>query len=694
MVDIAYYSDYLSPPFLDYLLQNSVKQKVPGLSIFGGVLPEYSHLESDEALSFLCELYQDTREHLNEVLEQRKKDRHFIDQHTAACVSANNDNQLNFTSPNYQTVIGMKDERQRTVVGPLPPSSSPRRKVAEIPKYLRGPHVTLFGPPDSPKMAINAMNSAHRKLPNEPDIIEDLLKDSRLEPYWGADTEDSKTPLRVPFLKAAEHLNACFNRTLEVVERDGSVKKLAGSMLAHPIKRFPGLALPSCTHFFYGSPIPLHLYDFALHIFHQRHNKEALVFYVPKLENEEEAGYLKDLIQRAERKLGIPMGTVRIMVVMENPRAIFRINEIMDALYPYFVGGSLGWHDYLASTARLFKEDPNYRIPVKADPNIVIKHIKESHVLLADTVGARGGIKIGGMYGILPKSRDWQSDSFQVTIIGYIRDVVSQFKRGLNGFWVAHPDFVRIGIALVHAWTLDNTNASSTSGTSPLVQDLVYSLVLSQDDRDELMKFILGPDIDRLNPNDPNYQRALLAADLTQSSYIANNHPDEIRYNIFQALQYLADWLSGNGCVALPAQIKGVIVRVMDDLATTERSRWEVWHEIHHNRFSPSDFLKILHEELLFIYHNKKTPVKEVQVQWNEETEKWYPVAGKILLRLMTDEEPVEFATELLLPFTVDSVRLHPDPWGLLASIDPLKYFIPHPFSSFNFDVSSIKSKL
>ena len=93
----------------------------------------------------------------------------------------------------------------------------------------------------------------------------------------------------------------------------------------------------------------------------------------------------------------------------------------MDALYPYFAGASLGWHDYLASTARLFKEDPNYRIPVKADPNIVIKHIAASHHLLANVVGSRGGLKIGGMYGVLPVGNDLRGASFQVTIKGFIK---------------------------------------------------------------------------------------------------------------------------------------------------------------------------------------------------------------------------------------------------------------------------------
>jgi len=182
---------------------------------------------------------------------------------------------------------------------------------------------------------------------------------------------------------------------------------LAKDHLSLPIKRFPGLALPCTFLFYHKNPIPLHLYDFALHLFKNWSKPEALVFYVPKLENEEEAKYIHKMVALAEgliKKLNprYVLGTVRLMIVLENPRAILRTHEIIDALHPYFVGASLGWHDYLASTARIFKEDDHYRIPVKADPDIVIKYIKASHLLLADVVGSRGGIKIGGMYGILP----------------------------------------------------------------------------------------------------------------------------------------------------------------------------------------------------------------------------------------------------------------------------------------------------
>ena len=143
-----------------------------------------------------------------------------------------------------------------------------------------------------------------------------------------------------------------------------------------------------------------------MHLYHNWNNPKALMFYVPKLENEEEAKYVHDLIETAETMIKelhpeYQMGSIGFFIVFENPRAIFRIAEIAENLHPYFVGGSLGWHDFLASAARLFKHDENYRIPVKADPNIVINHIKESHLILTKSLKPIGGISIGGMYGTL-----------------------------------------------------------------------------------------------------------------------------------------------------------------------------------------------------------------------------------------------------------------------------------------------------
>ncbi len=672
-VDLPPYEAFLPAPLRARLLGESREVPgVPGLREVGAG----GGLESADSLRFVCRLHERLQGPLARVLRQRVLDRKFIDERTRATVEMNRTLGVDFLDPEYETVLGQEDARGRIVMGPKTPfyckPGYPGAPVAPLPDSLKGNHVTLFGPPDDAKLSINAMNAIHRKLRGEPPIVAEILSRSRQAPFWGADDEDSKTPLRTDLIAAGVNLKGCFDRTLEFQDPDsGRSYALQKEKLALPIKRFPGLALP-CTFLFHrGDPIPLHLYDFALHLHAHWHNPEALSYYVPKLENEEEAAYIRLMIETAEELLaaGHPSyrkGAIRLFIVLENPRAIFRVNEIMDALHPYFAGASLGWHDYLASTARVFKNDPHYRIPVKADPDIVIKYIKASHDLLADVVGSRGGIKIGGMYGILPMENDLGSPSFQLTLKGFIRDVVTQMKRNLTGFWVAHPDFVRIGIALTEAW-------NRRSAEPALLDELVCSL-LRPEHHGEILKFIQGPDIEGLRIDHPLYPRSLIVADSKESSFIPNHDPEEVRYNVFQSLQYLTDWLSGNGCVALPAQIQGIPVRVMDDLATAERSRWEVWHEIRHGRVRPEDLIRIAHEELRFIRKDLSNDKKIVQVKWDERTEKWYPIAFEIMLQLMTDPEPVEFASELLLPFTVESIRKSPDPLGTLKALTPGKY--------------------
>jgi malate synthase len=709
-LDVPAYTSFLSRQMIARLLRQARPvPAVSGLRIVGGISPAQAQFESVGALRFIVQLYEAVRDELNAVLVQRQLDREFIDTYTKLCTQTNHALNLAYDNPNFHTIIGMRHPTTgKVVVGPRVPDDGKAvdvaaslkravtavsdRKVAPLPSHLRGEHVTLFGPPDSAKMAINAMNAAHRILPGEPTIVRELMERSSLSPKWGADDEDSKTPLRGPLLEAAMNLQGCFNRTLSLSEPDkGKHYRLASTRLSQPIKRVPGLALPSPSHFWGSSPLPLHLYDFALHVFHAWSQPEALTFYIPKIETEDEATYLKNLISTTENMLKsmhpeYKLGTIRVILVLENARAVFRVNEIIDNMYPYFAGASLGWHDYLASTARLFAEDSYYRIPVKADPNIVIKHIKESHVLLSKLVGPRGGIKIGGMYGVLPMDGNIKSASFQVTMGGFIRDVIIQLKRGLDGFWVAHPDFVRIGIALVEAWKLDSANGASSAGDSGVgyVEQLVRALITNPARQNRILSFVTGDDVPGLDPHHPLYARALLAADVHQSNIIANNDPVEIRYNVFQCLQYLADWLSGNGCVALPATIDGVDVRVMDDLATTERSRWEVWHEIHHGRFALADFFRIVHEEMHFIRKGMRKAGKVIQVGWNARTAKWYPIAQRLIIRLMTDEKPVEFATELLLPFTIDIVRDADDPWHMMLSLEPEKYKFTHFAQRFN----------
>lgn len=674
--DLPAYLDFLPAVLLGHL--NQAHEPVPaiaGLRVASGLRERFAHIDTDDSLAFVCEIYQATRQQLRDILEQRKTDRRFVDRQTRQLVGANAGRAIG--SPDYETVIGRKDDAGRIVVGPNEAGSRHPRRV-EVPAFLRGFHVTLFGPPDTARMSINAMNALHRVPPDEPPLVAELVEELGQVPRWGADNEDSKTPIMAHFLQACENLIGCFERSLTFTHPEtGKTYALEDDRLALPIKRFPGLALPDGNHLLRGNPLPLHLYDFATHVFHNWHRPEALVFYVPKLENEQEAAYLAHLISETEAKIKhlhpeYQLGTVKLFAVFENPRAIFRIPEIAEALHPWFLGGSLGWHDFLASTARLFRHDPNYRIVVKADPNIVINHIRESHRILVDALAPIGGIAIGGMYGVL--SEDGNPESVEVSIAGYIKDVVTQLRRGLDGFWVAHPAFVRPGLALVRAYQRGEENP----GDGTLVE-LIKTLVTNPVELAPLLDFVGRPDVPGLSRDDPRYPRAVLAATLGESNVIANHDPVEVRYNVFQAVQYLASWLAGDGCVALPATMTNaagdkVFVRIMDDLATTERSRWELWAEVNHGRFAVGDFEKILAEELAFIRAGRETATKRIAVRHAGEAARWYGVAEKVLRQLVTDPDPVEFVSELLLPFTLAAVRDADDPWATANVLCPGKY--------------------
>ena len=656
------YSDFLPPPLVAALDQaTAAVDGVNGLRVTPSLMADYPDIESPEILAAVVEVAEELQPQLRAVLAQRTADRAFVDRHLAERPDAE--------------IIGQVDEQGRTVAGPLHPR--PTMRPVEVPAFMRGPQVTLFGPPDSAKMSINAMNALHRRLPNEDPLVAKLVADSGHVPRWGADSEDSKTPMASDLRLASRNLKGCFDRTLGFEDpRTGKSYRLAPDGLALPVKRIPGLALPDGDHLLHGEPMPLHLVELVQHIWLNRERPEARVLYFPKLENEEEAAYLATAIGAAERAVArrfpdYPIDSVRVILVFENPRAIFRIREMGEALHPYFLGGSLGWHDFLASTARLFRHDPAYRIPVKADPDIVIRNIRESHHILVQELAESGALKIGGMYGILYQSGNLES--FTACMVGYIRDVVTQLKRGLDGFWVAHPDFVRIGIALVEAWRQQQASPACT-----VLHDLVRALVPLEAEWPALLAFIDGPDVAGLDEDDPLYLRAVLASELGVSPVVANDDPEEVRYNVFQALQYLADWLRGNGCVALPAKLKlgtkPVLVRVMDDLATTERSRWEVWAEVQHGRVSLADFEAILAEEVAFIQEGKQTDTKRTEVRWEGEAARWYPMAVKLLRQLMTEDDPPEFVTELLMPFTFPAIRDAEDPWAEAMRLCPGKF--------------------
>src|ERR1035437_4097983 len=200
--EIPYYHSYISPNLARQLLLDA--EPVPSVDGLLQVGPG-GGLAHSESSRFLIKLYNEIKDDLKNVLQQRTADRKFIDERVHACAEFNWDLKRDILDSDYKTIIGFTDAKNRIVMGPKSDLYCRRggNPIAPVPDFLKGSHVTLFGPPDSKKMAINAMNAYHRKLKDEPPIVEELLKKHGSSPKWGADDEDSKTPLRADLMSAA-----------------------------------------------------------------------------------------------------------------------------------------------------------------------------------------------------------------------------------------------------------------------------------------------------------------------------------------------------------------------------------------------------------------------------------------------------------------------------------------------------------
>ena len=195
---------------------------------------------------------------------------------------------------------------------------------------------------------------------------------------------------------------------------------------------------------------------------------------------------------------------------------------------------------------------------------------------------------------------------------------------------------MRIGIALVEAWKQQQADPSGT-----VLHDL-RALVPIESEHAPLLAFIDGPDVAGLDEFDPHYLRGL-GLELGVSPVIANDDPEEVKYNVFQALQYLADWLEGTAAWRCPRS------------SSSDRSRslfasWMISPRPSGvaGRCGPRSrtvasaqlFEQILAEEVDFIRSGAETATKRTEVRWEGEAARWYPLAIDLLRTLMTDPDP------------------------------------------------------
>ncbi len=378
-----------------------------------------------------------------------------------------------------------------------------------------------------------------------------------------ADFEDSHTPTWENCINGQINLRDAVNGNIDFTSPEGKEYRLAENP-AILIVRPRGWHLNEKHVIVDGKPMAGGIFDFGLYFYHNAKNLIAKgsgpYFYLPKSESYLEARLWNDIFVRAQDMLGIPRGTIKATVLIETILASFQMNEIIYELRDHMAGLNCGRWDYIFSFIKRFKNIPEYLFPDRTQITMT-RHCMHSYSLLAiQTCHRRGVHAIGGMAAQIPRKDDPKANE---AALGSVRqDKIREAKDGHDGTWVAHPGLVGIAMEEFDRYM-----------PAPNQKDkLLDSLQVTAKD---LLKLPKGT--------------------ITEQG---------LRNNVSVGVQYLASWLSGTGCVP--------INHLMEDAATAEISRTQIWQWVHHPEARLEDgrditmdfFEKIKKEELETIKNN------------------------------------------------------------------------------------------
>ena len=370
-----------------------------------------------------------------------------------------------------------------------------------------------------------------------------------------ADCEDSLSPTWDNVVSGQVNLRDAVRRTIEMVSDQGKVYRL-NRQTAVLIVRPRGWHLfeKHVTHA--GQPVPGAFVDFGLYLFHNA--KEALkrgtgpYFYLPKLEGHREARLWAEVFAFSEERLGLAHGTIKCTVLIETILAAFEMDEILWELRDYIVALNCGRWDYIFSFIKKFAHRPDFVLPDRQQVTMTTHFLRSYSLLCIQTCHRRGAFAMGGMAAQIPIKNDPVANEQALAKVR--ADKEREASDGHDGTWVAHPGLV------------------------PVAREVF----------DRLMQ----------SPNQIHKQRreAITAKDLLT---LPQGEITEagLRNNVSVSLQYMAAWLDGNGCVP--------INNLMEDAATAEISRAQIWQWINHpggvlsdgRRVTPQLFRQFLDEE-------------------------------------------------------------------------------------------------
>jgi malate synthase len=412
---------------------------------------------------------------------------------------------------------------------------------------------------------------------------------------WMADFEDANCPTWHNMLESQLNMKEAIEGTISFDDPDSGKHYELHEDTAVILARPRGWHLFEKHMLVDGEQVPGGLFDFGLYFFHNAQtlldNGSGPYFYLPKMESHLEARLWNDVFELAQDELGIARGTIKATVLIETILATFEMHEILYELREHSAGLNCGRWDYIFSYIKKFRE-ADMLLPDRNSVTMTVPFMRAYSLLTIKTCHERGAHAMGGMAAQIPRSDDPEWTEFANNKVR--EDKEREAKDGHDGTWVAHPGMVTLAKEAFDEYMPQPNQLDKIPDVSPSAEELLEK-----------------PE--------------------------GNITMDGFRNNISVGVQYLAAWLAGRGAVP--------VFNLMEDSATAEISRAQVWQWIHHQRGILEDgtevtedlFNETLDEELEKI----KTDIVGPE-RWEQDE---FGKAAELFARISTDDEFVEFLT-------------------------------------------------
>ncbi len=358
-----------------------------------------------------------------------------------------------------------------------------------------------------------------------------------------ADFEDANSPTWKNNIEGQINLFDAIRRQVDFTAPNGKEYKLKDDTAVLKV-RPRGWHLVEKHVLVDGEPVSGSIFDFGLFFFHnaqqQLKNGSGPYFYLPKMESHLEARLWNDIFKEAQTKLSVPQGTIKVTVLIETILAAFEMEEIIYELKEHMAGLNAGRWDYIFSVVKKFRNHPEFVLPDRAQITMTVPFMRSYDQLLVSTCHTRGAHDMGGMSAFIPSRRD--EDVNKKAFEKVTADKSLEASNGYDGTWVAHPDLVAVAMEEFNRFIGDGKNQKTN----------------------------LREDVNVTSADLLNFK--IEGGKITE---------DGLRTNINVGILYIESWLMGIGAAAL--------YNLMEDAATAEISRAQVWQWLHNDGIKLDD---------------------------------------------------------------------------------------------------------